>query len=123
MKQMRFLVLLLLTLTINSTAYSQITGISREQKVEIVSTIQTYEAVLIEINLHEQLLGQAREMIALLEKQLIVKDKMLLNLEAQIKTYNEQINVQDKEIRKEKFKNVLIGSSGLVLVILSLLIK
>ncbi len=120
---MRFLVLLLLTLTINSTAYSQITGISREQKVEIVSTIQTYEAVLIEINLHEQLLGQAREMIALLEKQLIVKDKMLLNLEAQIKTYNEQINVQDKEIRKEKFKNVLIGSSGLVLVILSLLIK
>lgn len=69
------------------------------------------------------MLVQAREMIALLREQLKIKDKMLLNLEAQIKTYNEQINIQDKEIRKQKMQNVIIGGSGLALIILSLLIK
>lgn len=52
----------------------------------------------------EQLLNQAREIINLLDKQMIIKDKLLLNLQAQIETYNEQINIQDKEITKIKFK-------------------
>jgi len=62
-------------------------------------------------------------MIFLLEEQLKVKDKLIANLEAQIKTYNKQIDVQDIEIRKEKRKKSLIILGGAVLVISSLLMK
>ena len=123
MKQMRFLVLLLLTLTGSWTANCQITGIDREQKIEIVSTLETYDAIIIELNLTEQLLSQAREMIVLLEKQLDGKDKMILNLQGQIDTFNEQVTIQDIEIRKEKRKKSLIILGGAILVLSSIIIK
>ena len=62
-------------------------------------------------------------MIVLLEKQLEVKDQLLSNLKAQIESFNKQINVQDKEIKKMKFKNLVAGGGVIVLVILSLVIK
>ncbi len=123
MKQMRFLVLLLLTLTVSSTAYCQITGLPREQKVAIVSTIETYKAVLVEIDFTEQLLSQAREIIALLERQLGIKDDMNLNLKAQIETYNKQFKIQDKEIKKIKMESLITKGGAVVLIILSLILK
>ena len=120
---MRFLVLLLLTLTVSSTAYCQITGLPREQKVAIVSTIETYKAVLVEIDFTEQLLSQAREIIALLERQLGIKDDMNLNLKAQIETYNKQFKIQDKEIKKIKMESLITKGGAVVLIILSLILK
>ena len=123
MKQMQFLVSLLLTLIVSSTAYSQITGISREQKVEIVSTIESYDAVLIEIDLTEQLLSQAREMNILLRKQLSLSDELNLNLKAQIETFEKQTELQNKELKKVKLKGLATGGAGILAVVLMLILK
>ena len=62
-------------------------------------------------------------MIVLLEKQLDGKDKMILNLQGQIDTFNEQVTIQDIEIRKEKRKKSLIILGGAILVLSSIIIK
>lgn len=123
MKQMRYLVLSLLTLTLCSTAYSQITGLSREQKVEIVTGLKSYDAVIIEIDLKDQLLEQCKEINKILEKQLSNRDEVIINLQAQIKTYEDQVDVQDIQIRKQKKKNFMTVAGGAGLIILSLILK
>ena len=123
MKQMRYLVLLLLTLTVSSTAYCQITGLPRETKVAIVSTIETYDAVLIELDLHKQLLAHAEEMIILLREQILVKDKLIENLELQVKSFNREIGLQDKEIKNIKIKSKVLIGGGIALVVLALILK
>jgi hypothetical protein len=118
---MRFLVLLALTLTVSSTAFSQITGLEREQKIAIVSTIESYDAILIEIDLHEQLLDACKEMEVLLRQQLLNKDEYIYTLKEQIKGYQKEVNLQDKAIRSQKLKgNILIGA-GVGLLILSII--
>lgn len=123
MKQMRFLVLLLLTLTVSLTAYSQISGLSREQKVEIVSALESYDAVVIEIDLTQQLLSQCNEINLLLKAQLSTKDEIIRNLEEQIKTFEKEVDVQNSEIRKQKRKGFITMAGGAGLLILSLILK
>ena len=50
-------------LTANSIVYSQITGISRDQKIEIVSTLEAYPLVLKELNLVYGLLDKSDKII------------------------------------------------------------
>lgn len=119
---MQFTVLLLLILTGSSTAYSQITGLKRGQKVEIVSTLESYDAVLIEIDLTEQLLGQCNEMNDLLRKQLSVTEELNKNLKAQINTYEEQNDVQKKQLKSVKRKAKIGLAIGIGIGILGLII-
>jgi hypothetical protein len=123
MKQMRFLVLLALTLFVSSTAYSQITGLDREQKVAIVSTIESYDAILIEVDLQEQLLTACKQMEVLLRQQLNLKDEIIYTLKDQIKGYKEEVGVQNKKIRSQKLKNGVLISGAAGLLILSIIMN
>ena len=96
---------------------------SREQKVEIVTGLKSYDAVIVEIDLTQQLLNQCNEINRLLEEQLKTKDELIRNLEMQIKTYKEQVDLQDVQIRKQKKKNVMTIAGGAGLIILSLILK
>jgi len=123
MKQTIFLVLLPLTLIVSSTAYSQITGLDREQKIQIVSGLESYGAILIEVDLTQQLLGQCNEINRLLEEQLKTKDEIIDNLKKQIEGYQKEVNIQDDEIRKQRKKNLVTVAGGAGLLILSLILK
>lgn len=123
MKQMRFLVMFLLTLTVSWTASSQITGIDRDQKIQIVSTIESYDAVIVEIGLTNKLLAQCEELNLLYKSQITLKDKLINNLEAQIEAYNKTVEYQDKEIKRQRFKGMLTGTTGIIAVIIAIIIK
>ena len=123
MKQMRFLVMFLLTLTVSWTASSQITGIDRDQKIQIVSTIESYDAVIVEIGLTNKLLAQCEELNSLYKSQITLKDKLINNLEAQIEAYNKTVEYQDKEIKRQRFKGMLTGTTGIIAVIIAIIIK
>lgn len=113
----------LLTLTVSWTASSQITGIDRDQKIQIVSTIESYDAVIVEIGLTNKLLAQCEELNLLYKSQITLKDKLINNLEAQIEAYNKTVEYQDKEIKRQRFKGMLTGTTGIIAVIIAIIIK
>jgi hypothetical protein len=59
----------------------------------------------------------------LLREQILVKDELIENLELQIKSFTKEIGLQDNELKKQKFKSTMIGTGGLVLVVLGLILK
>lgn len=91
--------------------------------MEIVTGLKSYDAVLIEVDLKDQLLKQCREIVSLLEKQLSTKDEIIDNLEKQIETYKNEVGLKDNQIRKQKTKNFITIASGAGLIILSLILK
>ena len=123
MKQIRLLILLVVILSSSLTAYSQITGISREQKLEIVSTIESYKSVLIELDLQQQLVSQCNELNNIYKQQIEVKDQIIFNLQAQIERYNDKEGIYQTEIKKQKLKSRLTLFSGVLVAVLSFLIK
>jgi hypothetical protein len=105
------------------TAYSQITGISREQKLEIVSTIESYKSVLIELDLQQQLTTQCNELTNLYKQQIEVKDQLISNLQLQIEQYNEKEGIYETEINKQKLRSRLTLFSGVLVAVLGFLIQ
>ena len=120
---MKYLILLVVILQGNLTAYSQITGIDRETKVEIVSTIKSYDAVLIELDLTNDLLKEVRKLNELYLNQITIKNELILNLESQIITHRDENNVLGFEVKRQKAKSLFIGGSGIIILIISLIIK
>lgn len=91
--------------------------------MEIVSTIKSYNAILIEIDLKNQLLLQYEKIDSLHQQQLMTKDKLIFNLESQIQTWRDQVNVQNKALRKEKAKTLFTGGVGVATIVLMLILK
>jgi len=58
-----------------------------------------------------------------LEQQLSTKDEVINNLQEQVKTYQNQIGIQDTQIRKQRNKNFMTVAGGAGLIILSLILK
>ena len=98
------------------TAQSGIINISKEQKIEVVSTLVAYPLVLNELDLVNQLLDSCREINMLLNSQLESKDRQILLLENAHEISEEQIellNIQIKNTRKRSWVlPTLIGLSG-----------
>lgn len=74
------------------------------------------------MDLHKQLLSQCEEMNILLREQILVKDKLIYNLEEQIATWHKENTLDKKEIKKMKTKNtvVIVGAAALLVGILIL---
>jgi len=69
------------------------------------------------------LLEQCKEIGRILEQQLSTKDEIINNLQEQVKTYQDQIGIQDTQIRKQRNKNFMTIAGGAGLIILSLILK
>ena len=76
----------------SSTAYSQITGISREQKKEIVSTLQQYPIVVRELELTKNLLNQS-----------VLKNEVLVSQNKSLKVKNENL-LQRNELSEKQLE-------------------
>lgn len=85
--------------------------------------LKSYDAVVIEVDLTQQLLDQCKQINVLLEQQLSTKDNMIENLMNQIKTYKDQVGIQDIQMKKLKRKGFFTTFGGIVLAIGALLIK
>ena len=116
MKKTMYLVLLLCIPIQSLTAQSGIINISKEQKIEVVSTLVAYPLVLNELDLVNQLLDSCSEINMLLNSQLESKDRQILLLENAHEISEEQIellNIQIKNTRKRSWVlPTLIGLSG-----------
>lgn len=84
-------------MNLNSTAYSQITGISKETKQEIVSTLIAYPIVLDELGISKQLTLSQSELIGYLKKQITVTEEILENKDQEIANLNEQKTLLQKK--------------------------
>src|SRR5688572_52251 len=102
MKPLKNLLLFALILTESWTASSQITGISRDQKIEIVSTLETYPIVLKELDLHYEMLQRCEEIQDLYFEQVQKCDDQILKLEAINSNNNEQIDLLREQLKKKK---------------------
>lgn len=109
----------------SSTVFSQITGLSREQKVKIVSTLQDYPLVVEELEITKELLYVSKvlnqhldERNSTLAKQnSILKDKNNLT-EKQLEIYR----MQQKATKSSTGEKLLYFGSGVGLGALSVFI-
>lgn len=76
---------------LSSTVYSQITGIDRKQKQEIVSTLEAYPIVLQELNETQKLLSLSNEKVSKLTT-------INNNLELALKYEVQKGEIKDKQI-------------------------
>lgn len=123
MKPIKYLTALLLMLSVSWTASSQITGLSQEQKVQIVSAIESYEAVKIELDLTHSLLSECNALLDMYKRRLTIKDKMILNLENQISNYKSMSETYELQIKKERRKNWILGGSGVLLLVIGIVVN
>lgn len=86
-------------------AQSPITGISKEQKIEVVSTLVAYPLVLNELELTNQLLESSRELVKALETQLQLKEQQILLLENSNDLSNRQIQLLQEQLKIHKKSN------------------
>lgn len=101
-------------------AQSEPINISREQKIEVVSTLIAYPLLLNELNITNELLESQRELIMLLNKQLQNKDDQILLLKQTNEISTDQIELLNGQLKNAKKSSwivpTLIGlSSGLIL--------
>lgn len=97
-------------------AQSDPINISREQKIEVVSTLVAYPLVLKELELTNNLLESCKQINALLTKQLTYKDEQLLLMQQAQDVSTEQIDLLNTQLKQSKkggwLVPALIGFSG-----------
>jgi len=86
----------------SSIAYSQITGISKEQKIEIVSTLQVYPLVLKDLDHYYELSISLQKTIDLLKGKIKEKNIFSDNLQLEIDLLLEQKKLYQKELNRKK---------------------
>jgi len=119
MKQIKFTVTLVIIMIMNWTAYSQITGLDRDQKIQIVSTLQSYDAVLIEIDLTDQLLTQCKKLNLVYEQRIKLLEEINENHKLKDETFNNENDYYKNKLKKEKTKTVIAAAlAGVLAVIL-----
>lgn len=100
----------------NLTAQSEPINISRENKIEIVSTLTAYPLVLQELELTTQLLNQCNSLNTILNQELSNKELEIILLQSINSKSEEQINLLKKQVKNTKRSSwivpVLAGLSG-----------
>ena len=86
----------------NLTAYSQITGISREQKIEIVSTLQVYPLVLNELDLMNETIVKLQDINVLFYQEIKNYEKQVSIYEELNARSEEQIEILKKQLKQNK---------------------
>lgn len=84
------------------TAYSQITGISREQKIEIVSTLQVYPLVLNELDLMNETIVKLQDINILFYQEIKNYEKQVSIYEELNARSEEQIEILKKQLKQNK---------------------
>ncbi len=106
-------------MTASWTASSQITGISREQKIEVVSTLTAYPLVIKEIEIMDEMLQTCEQIKMLFYEQIKTSEETILKLENINDKSEEQIELLKKQLKKKKGTGwivpVLVGAIGGVL--------
>lgn len=87
---------------LSSTALCQITGISRDQKIEIVSTLEIYPLILEQLELQATIISIHKESIKKYERQIELYENDISKL-YQIKSNNEK-HIRELEIQLKLFK-------------------
>lgn len=105
------------------TVSSQITGISKTQKQEVVKTLVAYPLVLSEVDVLKELSKSQLKTISLLEQTIQEKDKVIANYQLQTQNYQSQIKLFNKQLKKEKLNKFIVGGSGVALIVLAFLVK
>ena len=95
---MKLRISLIIILTLNSIAYSQITSIPTDAKKEIIKTLLDYPLVIQELNIEKQkntvlksVVNDERHKESIYKALISNKDLEILNLEQQKKEYEKQI--------------------------------
>lgn len=105
------------------TVSSQITGISREQKIEVVSTLIAYPLVLEELSLTNELLSECNEINRIQSERIgFYMDNEVL-YKGQVKVLEDQIELYKKQLIRQKAKQGFIISAGVVGIIGAFLIN
>lgn len=86
----------------NLTLYSQITGISKEQKIEIVSTLKIYPLVLKDLDYYYELSESLQKTIDILKAQIKEQNVFSDNLQWEVDLLTEQKKLYEKELKKKK---------------------
>ena len=99
------------------TQSSLITGIKKEQKLEIVSTLVSYPLVLEELYLTQDLLESCKKINLLYEQRLFNKDFQIENLNNQINAYEAQTKLFSRQLKKQRFKTFGVVGLGVLVVV------
>ena len=108
-------------MSVSWTVSSQITGISKEIKKEVVSTLVAYPLVLNELKLTNEALGVCNEIRAIQESEITIRDSQINNLNSQIDILDKQNELFRQQLKKSKggtFKVAAIGVATIVGIIL-----
>ncbi|MCP4053633.1 MAG: hypothetical protein GY739_11300 [Mesoflavibacter sp.] len=123
MKQIRLLMMFTVMMFISWTASSQITGISKDQKYEVVSTLIAYPLVLNELSLTNQLLTNCNELNKLYKLQIKTYEDNEVLHKAQIKILKKQNKLFNTQLKKEKLNKFKIAGVGILAIAGAILIK
>ena len=110
-------------MSVNSTAYCQRINIPLEQKIEVVSTLQSYKPIIKELDLTNQLLLSCKELNSIYSQQIDLKDSQISDYKAQISNFNEQKDLLATQIKKERLKGYVTAGVGIIGVIVAILVK
>ncbi|TXE18613.1 hypothetical protein ES692_06100 [Psychroserpens burtonensis] len=102
------------------TAQSDPINISRDQKIEIVSTLKAYPLLLNELQLTNELLESSKKINNVLASQLETKQEQVLLLQEVNTISNAQIKMLNTQLKQAKKRSwvvpVLVGlATGLIL--------
>jgi hypothetical protein len=89
-------------MSVNWTASCQITGISKEQKIEIVTTLKVYPLVLKDLDYYYELSNSLQKTIDLLKAQITEQNIFSDNLQLQVDLLSEQKKLYEEELRRKK---------------------
>ena len=89
-------------MSVNLTAYSQITGISKEQKIEIASTLKVYSLVLDDLDYYYELSISFQKTIDYLKSQIKEQNIFSDNLQYQVDVLEEQKKLYEDELKRKK---------------------
>ena len=105
------------------TASSQITGISKDQKIEVVSTLIAYPLILNELDLTNKLLNNCKEINEIYSEQINVYKENEKLYKAQIKVLEKQQNLFSVQLKKEKLNKFKIAGVGVLALVGVILIN
>lgn len=94
---------------LNLTAFSQITGISRDSKQQIVSTLEAYKILLDEFHASEILIINLNSIISDLNEKSSIQYEIIKNKELQIQNYKKQIELYNNRMDKSNSGVFLYG--------------
>ena len=105
------------------TASSQITGISTDQKIEIVSTLVAYPLLLNELDLTNKLLDNCKDINDIYKKQIYTYEANENLYKQQIKILQKQNKLFNVQIKKEKLNKFKIAGVGVLTLVSVIIIK